>query len=919
MSLNIDPRPFTIKRVAVPGSNLNTAPMVVSCEWTEINRKNIYRYICKAEDLVNISSCLIHKDVRCYGHHMTDQNDTAWMIPFGFATGDELRYSDAAMINTAVCSGDKGPSEVSSYCFGRIKSNKGILRKQCNSTRPVNTMRCVESPMGFDDNEDMAMQMGSIVVPTEFFDKGEFLFMNEDGQFSKTKLEEGEVVAYGRCPSQGKDSALPMVVKRSTTNDPSMRVPLDVCKMNNTDFDGDEAWMSKAGSPDAIKELTEAWKRVWMKEGRVSIATKVKNIAAEMGCDSSVDPAMYTTMPLDEMGDHPGGEIYDLYMLKPGSWSVMSKTTYEESYWMSWVKRSMDGIVNSTMGKHGIGVPYTQMRDSMMMGTMVYRDQKFMRVNTFSNQSIPALRAIESMGFADCSSGLTKMTASLYQREIDMAKHGKTASSYTAVETLLKRTDTCFAYIGGDLPVINAVPVHVAESSSLPYTKLSYVAKAESPRELLGRAVNVVCMVEDLDRIVLTNEERVAVAVFIALASRSVSEVISNDSISVLKSLKTDWYTSATCTNVTWMKDILKTGLTDPTINMVTDINSLLGSLAMGNMIRYVTMCLIITKYCPKHDRDHGEIVTYCGLGITTNTSPRMCSNIKESETRTRVGCCKGEDHPSPGLSRSRTGSSTATSSSVSSSANKRIKSKDFRKKVPKTYQIISYTGDIPVNAWIYDHAKINKNNVRNCVKIMFCYVCSEINEYTTQPECDIHYRSSIEKIKSLVRLSYVGVVEVRNRCGVGIIFTDNDTFSADTLKVKLKPVATAMGSPNHTINGTTSRDADDDGDLEDDEHDTPEAVRARTTATIQRYMDMFGSATIATPRNGTIAAKGGDIDKIDSGHNDDSGFVDGHPASDGSTSDDGDHDESDDDEDEDEDDDSDDDDEEDSDDDEDE
>lgn len=62
----------------------------------------------------------------------------------------------------------------------------------------------------------------------------------------------------------------------------------------------------------------------------------------------------------------------------------MGKTTYEADYWRTWVQRSMDGIVNSMnmMSKHGIGEPYVWMRDTMMMGTVVVRDKKFIGVRT---------------------------------------------------------------------------------------------------------------------------------------------------------------------------------------------------------------------------------------------------------------------------------------------------------------------------------------------------------------------------------------------------------------------------------------------------------------------------------------------------------------------------------------------------------
>jgi hypothetical protein len=117
--------------------------MVVACEWTEVKLENVYTFICRSEDLTTVTGCTAHKG--CKGHHIMDQNRTAYMIPFGFATGDEQRYSDAAMVNSGVCSGDKTARDVANYCLDRIRGKRVIPRKQCNSTRPPNTMRFVES------------------------------------------------------------------------------------------------------------------------------------------------------------------------------------------------------------------------------------------------------------------------------------------------------------------------------------------------------------------------------------------------------------------------------------------------------------------------------------------------------------------------------------------------------------------------------------------------------------------------------------------------------------------------------------------------------------------------------------------------------------------------------------------------------
>ena len=79
-------------------------------------------------------------------------------------------------------------------------------------------------------------------------------------------------------------------------------------------------------------------------------------------------------------------------MLKTKYQNVMGKATFDQSYWMSWVERSMECIVTSMMSKYGIGQPYVQMRNAMLMDAFVTRDWNFIKVRT------------SDMGFGDCSS-----------------------------------------------------------------------------------------------------------------------------------------------------------------------------------------------------------------------------------------------------------------------------------------------------------------------------------------------------------------------------------------------------------------------------------------------------------------------------------------------------------------------------------
>jgi hypothetical protein len=156
----------------------------VSCTWTKLRVENIFRSVCRLEDLTSIAGCTVHRG--CKGHHMIDADSGIFMIPYGFSTGDELRYSDGAVLNTAVCNGTKTAEGVANFCFSRIKGKHGILRKHCNSTRPTNSMRFVASPSKGPE--------GTILLPNEVFDKDKFLFQTRDGRFEIVGIEEGDVV-----------------------------------------------------------------------------------------------------------------------------------------------------------------------------------------------------------------------------------------------------------------------------------------------------------------------------------------------------------------------------------------------------------------------------------------------------------------------------------------------------------------------------------------------------------------------------------------------------------------------------------------------------------------------------------------------------------------------------------------------------
>lgn len=105
----------------------------------------------------------------------------------------------------------------------------------------------------------------------------------------------------------------------------------------------------------------------------------------------------------------------------------MGRTTISDMYWRSRVERSIGGIVNSTLSKHGTGRPYVQMRNTMVLGTIITTDRRFIRARVLNQEPIAIVRASGSMNPADCSCALAKMTATVYQNEVDAAKHGKSS------------------------------------------------------------------------------------------------------------------------------------------------------------------------------------------------------------------------------------------------------------------------------------------------------------------------------------------------------------------------------------------------------------------------------------------------------------------------------------------------------------
>ncbi|KAF2207023.1 hypothetical protein CERZMDRAFT_102872 [Cercospora zeae-maydis SCOH1-5] len=194
----------------------------------------------------------VNEHKRCKGHLCTS-NDT-YPIPYGFAIGGEITSSDGSVLNQAVINGDKNASDVARYLYDRIKGKRGIMCESCNGCRPVNTFRLVASPK--------KVPAGWIEVPPRVLGRGRFVYVSQDGRCRMEKVVEGMVIAMGRCPSQGADGAISMKISRADDDVFSVRIPCEVCKLTNADFDGDEMSMLPSISEAATRELSDCWKKV---------------------------------------------------------------------------------------------------------------------------------------------------------------------------------------------------------------------------------------------------------------------------------------------------------------------------------------------------------------------------------------------------------------------------------------------------------------------------------------------------------------------------------------------------------------------------------------------------------------------------------------------------------------------------------
>jgi hypothetical protein len=588
--------PYTIRRKIRNGSVVRGVPMVVKCEWTPLRMENLNVVDAKIEDVQRNKPCNEHD--YCMGPQYRNPADGTYLIQNGFAKKDEIISSDSNLMNQMVMNGEKTSIDLAKHCYGKIATKRGILRKQNNGCRPLNSSRLVASPLPgikFGDIVEFVLEdAGWVEIPKRVMERALFTYVAEDGRCSMRKMKEGEVIVIGRCPSQGPDSTIPVKIRAAGPGVNSVRTPLELCNLANLDFDGDEEWMWSHMTLSGRIELEKRWDEFWIQDPPKPVFGDVYKVAVENGIDTRIDPAVLTTMTFKEMSEHPGGDMYESMLLKPKSWKQMYKVMTSNTYWKSCVTRGKAGMMNAITSRHGLAGPYGFMRTGMMLGTCVNVVDDMIRIASKRAVSLPVATMPKNTMPLACSTALTKMTKVMYQKGIDMSKHGGASGKPIAIDTLMGTDNGCYAMVPneGGIEIVyyhpNKYPgVNIHEISGA-YTNMQCISSSGASTDMIRKACTITSMIETIDGVTLTAGERLMASYFFSFASMYLAgrRIVNRGMIpiEVVIDLGLDWYTSVTCSDVRWFKDVIRDPNTRARLNMSTDISSVLGSIFIGNM-----------------------------------------------------------------------------------------------------------------------------------------------------------------------------------------------------------------------------------------------------------------------------------------------------------------------------------------------
>lgn len=582
-------RPFTAKRIMVPGKIMRPSPSVVRCEWKNLKTEHLLTHEPSLEEIQDPNVCREH--VGCLGHLAYDQETDAFLMPCGFARGNEDMFGDMFQMNKAILLGEMEKTQIASKCYSKLATKHGILRKQNNGTRPTNSFRLVASPsiaIRFGTMEPHTLvDDGWVEVPKRVLEKARFMRMSDTSLCYLSKMQIGEVIVIGRCPSQGPDSTIPLKVREAPEGVNSIGIPLQLCTLTNADFDGDEVWgyvpMTKEGS----REAEQRWTEIWERDPPKPIFRDVYKVAVENEISPLVDPAILTTMTFDEMSEHEGGPMYESMLLKPKSWKTMHSVMTSKDYWKTTVSRSEHGMFNTAMGRHGLSVPYGYMRAGMMMGTVVDMHKNKVVVNSSKAPQIPVLKQNPQMQRTTCCLALTKMTRAVYQMGIDRQKHGNQSDRVPAICTILGD----FGVTYGVLKNKRTYEIVLDQADNLSgntklFSRLECIRTEPTYNAKLRKAYQISALIEEIDNVNLTVSERLSVAYFFVYLSDHIDNLMYNFSVNIyaLKELGLDWYTSLTCSDIRWLKNIMRTREQRRGLVMHTDTSTVLGTIFLGDL-----------------------------------------------------------------------------------------------------------------------------------------------------------------------------------------------------------------------------------------------------------------------------------------------------------------------------------------------
>jgi hypothetical protein len=572
---------FTMSRVCRLGANINDHPHVISASWTELDTDGVVceRMTNYADEFV--VACPLHGE-ECRGHVRRCGVSSAMVLPISFAREDGTKFSEAAIWTRKLKTGEIDRWDYAKLLMKKVAGKSGIGRKECSGCRTPCTVRGVASPF--------RGPMGFMTMPKRYMERGVFMFKEDDGTFTTRKIKENDVVILGRCPSKSADSALPMKVMIGEDDAAVLGVPINVCSLNNTDFDGDEDWVFVPASNASIREAERRWVEVWEERGIVDFEVKVKKAAAAMGWEeeSGLDPVMFSTLPLDEMVSENKMAIHDVCLLKPAVWDTITKAVKDPKTYTTAVTRNEEGINMTTLGRHSIAGPYVAMRNAAVIGTLIGRccDRGVLLRPT----SIGDIRVDGSnIKPGSCSNGLAKMLSSLFQKSVDTAKHGKTNATKTASEMLLTRAHTAIGIVnmthGTDFKILN-------ETGALRNTmraSMMWVSEAKNIPDVYTRAVQAVTFAAKVDGTDMTEDEIEAVALLVLVFSlkAGIGIVSENSLVNASKSIGIDWFTAMTASNISPLKSLHEL----PDICKCTSIMTVMGAILTGNMSWILGYC----------------------------------------------------------------------------------------------------------------------------------------------------------------------------------------------------------------------------------------------------------------------------------------------------------------------------------------